>query len=632
MSNKSFDSKGLSRQLEAKVIKLQDDLNALRQEHSALQSTNDNREQEIHRLEKELSERQQEEEIQMQRLQDECTRLRALAHTALPQQLLTKTEELNHKSEEKDLLQSRHEALTRESQALQRDLHTTQRHLEDLKQDLQEEKDQAVANDRLLRLQAKDETNRLARNIDRLHESLQEQRGQMTIAERKWEDERHNLNIQKATFEDQANDLQQTVLKLQEGEGVILSHKIKRLETLESEKERYLHKETALVNQVADLRKAVQDKEAYLQKIQAELSDTRESLRLSSCKINDYQVQVEALEDEIAVLQGNFDNELRAARSRIQDLEDHRRGSQPARQADSPVKKGSTMRQGLEKPLSEMDVQNDEASERWRGLKEAEVIDQTAFSGKDPTKQMPERPKGNLPDLVILRRELGAARQEAAESLQREAPLRNRIEKLERDLANTRAIHDRTMVEERKDLHGMLKDAKLEAEDMHAQVNENEKMMRAASKRESDLRVQLKRLREERNSQAQRRTAVVDEFEHLQRRYERAVIHLKEQQQKWEEERRSIMSHVRFPNVSISSPDLARGHSDSRSLEASTQEKRHQGELRGLAQQIHWLRAKCTREEGFRAGLAYEKKFLLLQIDMYSAWSVTHILTMDFVN
>lgn len=51
-------------------------------------------------------------------------------------------------------------------------------------------------------------------------------------------------------------------------------------------------------------------------------------------------------------------------------------------------------------------------------------------------------------------------------------------------------------------------------------------------------------------------------------------------------------------------------------------EKRHTAEIKGLARQIQWLRANVAREEGFRAALGYEKRWLQMQIDMYTAWSV----------
>ncbi|KAF2862129.1 hypothetical protein K470DRAFT_15097 [Piedraia hortae CBS 480.64] len=52
---------------------------------------------------------------------------------------------------------------------------------------------------------------------------------------------------------------------------------------------------------------------------------------------------------------------------------------------------------------------------------------------------------------------------------------------------------------------------------------------------------------------------------------------------------------------------------------------RHEAELKGLAKQIQFLRAKCTREENFRADLAFSKKFFLLQIELYNKCNQTDL-------
>lgn len=194
--------------------------------------------------------------------------------------------------------------------------------------------------------------------------------------------------------------------------------------------------------------------------------------------------------------------------------------------------------------------------------------------------------------------------------------LRTRISSLEKDIRVNRqaTTADATIAEERKDLHEMLKDAKLTAEDLQVQISSRESQLTSASNREKDLRAQLKRVREERTIQTQRSTALSTELENVQSRYERAIDNLSRQQHDWEAERKAMASRVRFANTSVSSLHA----SDSQSLELMR--KKHAGELKGLAKQIQWLRAKCAREEGFRSGLVYEKKFLLMQIEMFEAW------------
>lgn len=49
-------------------------------------------------------------------------------------------------------------------------------------------------------------------------------------------------------------------------------------------------------------------------------------------------------------------------------------------------------------------------------------------------------------------------------------------------------------------------------------------------------------------------------------------------------------------------------------------DKRHQAELRGLVKQIQFMRSKVEREERFRRGMAFEKRFLLMQIECFREW------------
>ena len=200
--------------------------------------------------------------------------------------------------------------------------------------------------------------------------------------------------------------------------------------------------------------------------------------------------------------------------------------------------------------------------------------------------------------------------------------LRTRIANLEASLQTARAAanpkeDDKTMADERADLHEMLKDAKLAAEDLQQQITTRQSLVDAASSREKELRTQLKRIREERSLQSQKSTALASELDNVQASYEAVLEKLTRKQQQWDEERKAIVSKVRFTNTSISEKG------DSAQLEAA--QKRHAAELKGLAKQIMWLRAKLGREEGFRVGLAYEKRYLTMRCDMYEAWYVTFL-------
>ena len=218
-------------------------------------------------------------------------------------------------------------------------------------------------------------------------------------------------------------------------------------------------------------------------------------------------------------------------------------------------------------------------------------------------------------ELASIRNERGTLLAKNDTTTQTITRLRTRISSLEKDVHTHRqaTTADNTIAEERRDLHDMLKDAKLTAEDLQVQITARESQLAASSTREKDLRAQLKRVREERTLQTQKSAALSTELDNLQTRYENAVDNLSRQQHKWESERKAMASKVRFANTSIS--ELHQDSNQNKDLV-----KRHAGELKGLAKQIQWLRAKCAREQGFRSGLVYEKKFLLMQIEMFEAW------------
>lgn len=184
------------------------------------------------------------------------------------------------------------------------------------------------------------------------------------------------------------------------------------------------------------------------------------------------------------------------------------------------------------------------------------------------------------------------------------ARLRNRLNDVEKDLRAQRdsATGDLTMAAERKELHEMLKDAKLTEESLQHEVNSRETLLAASSSREKELRVHMSRIREERNVQHQKSIALTAELEHLQSRYEKAVDNLARQQKAWEDERRKIKS------------DLQSGDTRDR-------EKRHERELRGLIAQVRWLRAQCKREAYFRASLSHGKRYLLKQIAQHDRYN-----------
>ena len=839
----------------------------------------DDKSREVNRLQEQLRDAEQDAEVRDQRLKDQNELLRHEHEISvrkcefLTTQAQQAVKDLQDKSEEKDLLHSRHDALTVESQTLQKDLSKAQVRIQELEESLEDERQHAQDNDRQLRFEAKTEMGRLSEEVDRLHREVEDRESQFATSQDHWESQRRGLQSQKERAEEQAIGLQRTISKLQETEGTLSGREMKLKEALDSEKQRHESEEAILERQVQQLNTDVDEKRQVLDDLRSDLSQTREDLRISQREQLALGENVQALEDEIEVLQNGLDEEAEKAREDMQATEDQADALRSALDAakkelaqaqDRKVEEsGEAMaefnnklhdaveqlrqvkaekqslqdklatanlelrsvqsssaqveaeRDEVQSQLQQMRSQADETfkfdqekldlrtsklklenetgrlreerkslvernadmerqleAEFQRATSEEgrlneEIIDlqrklTAATGGRDreltAAKQKVQRLEARVDELEgltgkyedigdaaaelsMVQKDLSTARKKEAEYIQREAAqkevlrdlkqkvtrlerqsheqeiarltvdspkssvggsvrkneltearrqladahqqlresrtkskddsktlqrklaeserqiqsnldayeqqreqleaelsairneqdiilaknttadqtisrLRTRISSLERDIQVHRqaTTADVTIAEERKDLHEMLKDAKLTAEDLQVQISSRESQLASASSREKDIRAQLKRVREERTVQTQRSTALSTELENVQSRYERAIDNLSRQQHNWEEERKAMASRVRFANTSISSLHA----SDSQTIELMR--KNHVGELKGLAKQIQWLRAKCVREEGFRSGLVYEKKFLLMQIEMFEAW------------
>ena len=114
----------------------------------------------------------------------------------------------------------------------------------------------------------------------------------------------------------------------------------------------------------------------------------------------------------------------------------------------------------------------------------------------------------------------------------------------------------------------------------------------------------------------------------------------REQQSALERQLRDLQSHLREKEsqlrlIQASSKSIQqKANQDAIDLDeqAETLTKRHIKEINGLAKQIQFLRARCSRAEAFREALGYQKKFFLMQIQTYNEWYVSTLLLDSFCN
>ncbi|KAF4637938.1 hypothetical protein G7Y89_g158 [Cudoniella acicularis] len=315
MANKSITTKGLSRQIEEKANRLQDELEDLREKHEALEEDYANRSHEVNKLHDTIKLLKQDGEDREQKLEDKIEAVQndiksfTQQRDNLSKQLEAAEKELNQKSDEKNILQIRHDALTQESAGLQKELTKSRKEIEDLEDKLDHEKTLALNSEREVRDEYKTEIGRLNDEIQDLHAEIRDKERLYDNDCDQWDSEKRILETQRDSAEDKAAALQATIDRLQKAEGTLSSKETKLQEGLQSEKDRHANQEAALNRQIDELNEDVETRRRLLEEARSELSKVREELRLSQREQRSLAEKVEGLEDEVEILQTSLDDE-----------------------------------------------------------------------------------------------------------------------------------------------------------------------------------------------------------------------------------------------------------------------------------------------------------------------------------
>ncbi len=302
MANKSLVTKGLSRQVEEKVARLQGELDSARQEYSRTEQQHDARQREAEELKFKLKESRQ--------ARDSAER----ESRSLAAKLEEAQAELNTTRDQKALLQTRHDALTNESTSLQRDISRLQRTVTDLEEDLKQERQHASDLERDIRSQYDVRIGRLNDEISHLQAEIREKEDLYDGDGERWETERHNLTAERDRAEERAANLQKAVDRLRQAEGALTSTETKLQDALKSETERHKSEEEILSRQIQGLQRDLEVRQGALENARNNLSAVRDELGQAQL---DYQAQkdkVGGLEDEVEVLQVALEEESERAR------------------------------------------------------------------------------------------------------------------------------------------------------------------------------------------------------------------------------------------------------------------------------------------------------------------------------
>ncbi|KAF4945229.1 hypothetical protein F66182_18629, partial [Fusarium sp. NRRL 66182] len=255
MANKSFSTKGLSRQLEERAEDLEKELTQLRDEYNDLKEDYAAKERREEMLEGQLEEIQQQRAAELEFLRDKADS--AEQYLAERDEALGRLKEvlddLDRKTDEKDLLQTRHHALTDESASLQRELANAQSTIRRLEQEIEDEKQRGMDNNHELRTQHREEIERLSEEIMSLHQEIEDKEGQFALDQDRWESAKRTLQLQKDRAEEQAAGFKRTIEKLQDVELTVSGRAAKLQDVIDSEKDRHLQEEAVLSRQIKEL-------------------------------------------------------------------------------------------------------------------------------------------------------------------------------------------------------------------------------------------------------------------------------------------------------------------------------------------------------------------------------------------
>ncbi|KAK8044897.1 Microtubule associated protein [Apiospora rasikravindrae] len=379
MSNKSVVTKGFSRQLEEKVTRLQNELAKSQEKYEFLEQQAADKEKYHHdvktkarqllqqresweterrsltaKLEEALKNQgkgaDEKELLQQQREAWEAER------QTLTTSLDTALKDLSLRTDEKSLLQLRHDALGDESASLQRDVARLEKQIAQLQDDLKQEKAHALRIEQDTRDQYRADIDRLNDEISDLQAEIREKDNLYDNDSEKWENEKNMIESEREQAEERATGLQRTIDKLREVEGSLSGKESRLQEALDSETERHKSEKALLSRQIDELRQDLEAKQHMLTEMRNEVSSVRDELRQSQLDAQTKSDKIEALEDELEILQAAMDEEAEEANKELaqahEECEVLREQLNTARDnASSPRATKSPMKSPIKTPM-----------------------------------------------------------------------------------------------------------------------------------------------------------------------------------------------------------------------------------------------------------------------------------------
>ncbi|KAJ4164155.1 hypothetical protein LMH87_005840 [Akanthomyces muscarius] len=369
MADKSVVSKGLSRQIDERVTRLQDELDKAGEDYATLEKEYTEANGEIDQLKNKVDQLEHQQVTTRQGNPEAEARIMELEA------------ELQAQVDEKDLIQARYDTLAAESTSLQQDAQRLQIEVEELESSVAKERDYAVEVEKDLRGQYQDELERLNDDISDMQAEIREKDNIYDNDSEKWETEKQTLEAERNRAEQKAAGLQRAIDRLREAEGSLPDRGSKLQDTLKMEEERHRSEEAVMTRQIDDLQDALETRQKMLTELRSELSTVRDDLRQTQV---DYQTQanrVISLEDQVETLRnksvvmttpGRSDaealkHECESLREQLHTLRLSTEGSRGA--ADTPTRGTQTLAR-LKWQLTDANTKLDKVSSEKRSIED----------------------------------------------------------------------------------------------------------------------------------------------------------------------------------------------------------------------------------------------------------------------
>ncbi|TQV98270.1 hypothetical protein V2A60_007975 [Cordyceps javanica] len=331
MANKSVVTKGLSRQIDERVTRLQEELDKAGEDYATLEKEYTEANGEIDELRAKVDQLEHQQATTRQENPESEARILELEA------------ELQSQIDEKDLIQTRHDTLAAESNSLQRNVGRLQMEVEELESTVTRERDYAVEIEKDLRGQYQDELERLNDDISDLQAEIREKDNIYDNDSEKWETEKQTLEAERNRAEEKAAGLQRTIDRLREAEGSLSDRGSRLQDGLKLEEERHRSEEALMTRQIDDLQDALETRQKMLTDLRSELSTVRDDLRQAQVEYQTQANKVISLEDQVEALR---------SRPTVITTPSRREGEALKRECESLREQLRTLRSSTEAPRS----------------------------------------------------------------------------------------------------------------------------------------------------------------------------------------------------------------------------------------------------------------------------------------